>query len=900
MKRLLSLILLLSLLLSTLSCADILGGLIEPPPSGTETPSEPNDPSGGGTPSEPDDPSGNNPPLTPPTRPTPPPVILPGTDADLPTAASASYHLVTSDDAYRLYVLYRTEDGAHYSVTREGTYTLRDGLYTLATDTDPLFGVYRNGTFYLTDETGADSLPSSLRGGSGVTDEQITPAPGNRNEGYLDLANHKNGNNMQALYREMLTACNDFERSDATVTDENYAIAVIDYTALSLTKDESLAVWKIFTLENPAYYWLSTSVYTSSTDLYLCIDKAYAAPAARHQATVDINVMISEARALVKDGMRDLEIALALHDFILDRVDYAYIPGTAEPERAIWAHNIVGASSIGGGVCETYAKTFHFLGTILGLDVLTVSGDAGEPHAWNLLRIGNEWYGVDLTWDDTGEQTHAYTHFGMSADLLAKDHTPDTPYGTGAEYLYALPTVSEMDIALVTLYENGVSLGIYAGIDDAMLRMTNENADYRIDLFNYAFEGEHHNAYPELRHRILSAATPKVKSITLTGGILVLDRYREMTSLYFVNASGFTLHTDLSLEDAIITSELPAHTSFLLGDHTLFFTGTEGACDLSFLGTRTEDDAAVIVTTEKEVALNAYVRLYEASAQTGALILAGGAEITSVAAADLRIAPNDITSPYDYRIESLSHGGQIKILVSDGASLYLSDVASAKLAIELAFESENTFPTLTFTTKPSIPVSITVNGNVDENTVATPINLAHPIAHFPTDMTMKALDVFFTVWYSKGGVSVNRNSLFEINNDGKLQTIDYNILDNSFVMKNDILLLYIGDDVSVTVPSSVREIYPMAFLGLDNLESVTLSEGVEVIQPSAFVRCPKLACIYLPSTLSRFSESFAVLLAPAVSMHYNGTLAELRTLFSKNNISSISAAFTFICKDGTL
>ncbi len=890
MKRLLSLLLLLSLLFSTVSCADILGGLMDPPPSGTQTPSDPNTPS-----------DGNNPSPTPtPTQPTPPPVILPGTDADLPTAVSASYHLVTDEDNYRLYALYRTEDGAHYSVTREGTYTLLDGLYILTTDADPLYGVYHNGTFYLTDETGADSLPSSLRGGDGVTVTDITPVPGNRSEGYRDLSNNTNGANMQALYREMLDACNDFLASDATITDENYAIAVIDYTTLGLTKDEALAVWKIFTLENPAYYWLSTSVYTSSTSLYLCIDKTYAAPATRRQLDVDIYVMVAEARALVRDGMRDLEIALALHDFILDRIDYSYINGTKEPETAIWAHNIIGASSVGGGVCETYAKTFHFLGTILGLDVLTVSGDAGEPHAWNLVRIGNEWYGVDLTWDDTKEQTHAYTHFGMGADLLAKDHTPDTPYGAGANYLYALPTVSEVDIALVTLYENGVSLGIYAGIDDAMLRMTNETADYRIDLFNYAFEGEHHNAYPELRHRILSATTPKVKSITLTGGIFILDRYRESTSLYFVNTEGFTLKTDLSLEDAIITSELPTHTSFSLGDHTLTFTGTEGGCDLSFLGTRTEGSPTVNVRTEKEVTLNVYVRLADVNVESGTLVLAGGAEITAITGADLRIAPDDTDIPYDYRIASVSNSGPIKLLLSDGASLYLADVTSEKLSVELAFEDESSFPNLVFTKKPSTPVSITVDGNVDDDTVATPINLLQPIATFPTDMTMEDLDVSFTVWYSKGGVIVNRSSLFEIKNDGKLQTIDYNIVENSFVMKDDILLLYIGDDTSVTVPTSVREIYPMAFLGLDNLESVTLNEGVEIIQPSAFLRCPKLASIYLPHSLSRFSATFAGSLAPSVSIHYNGTLAELRSLLSKNGITAISAAFTFICKDGTL
>ena len=876
MKRPFVLLVLLCLLLTT-SCANPLGTI-----PGT-APTEPSPSQSAQTPTPP---------------PTTAPVMLPGLSDTLPEPISASYHLTTERDTYLLNVIYRNEDGTRYSVTREGAYTECDGLYTLSTADGPLYGRYVNGTFYLTDETGQSPLPSSLRGGSGVSEIAITPAAGNRADGYFDLANHPGGDRMQTLYRDMLAACETFAASTETVTDTNHAIAVLDYAALSLSKDEAIAVWKIFTLENPAYYWLSTSVYTSSSHLYLCIDPLYEAPAARRSADADIRTMIEAVRARITDDMRELEIALILHDFILERVDYAYIAGTKQPETAIWAHNVVGASTMGAGVCETYAKTFHFLGTILGLDVLTVSGDVGEPHAWNLVCIEGEWYGVDLTWDDTKEKTHAYTHFGMGADQLEKEHTADTPYATGGGYLYALPTVSERDIALVTLYENGISLGVYAGIDDAMRAMTNADADYRIDLYNYAYEGAHLNTYPALRHAILADKTPAVKSITITGGHLAMDRYREQTALYFYNVDGFTLQCDLSVENAALTSELSSMSTLRLQGYTLTFTGESGACHIALIG---EQDAVISVKTVDETILHAYTRVASVGVRSGStLVLAGGAEIETVEGADLRLAPDDVGAGADYHVSRLMGSAQINLLLSDGAKLNLGRATARVLEVELAFEDERTFPTLVFTEAPKAQVSILVDGNVNEATVATPINLARPIATLPQGTSMDILDVSFAVWYSGGGVIVNRDFLFEIKDDGKLQTIDYNIVENDFVVYGDILLLYIGDDASVTVPSMVREIYPAAFLGLDRLERVTLGEGVEIIQPSAFLRCPNLKEIDLPNTLSRFSATFAGALANAVLIRYNGTLTELYALLQKNGISAVSGAFTFVCKDGTL
>ena len=209
------------------------------------------------------------------------------------------------------------------------------------------------------------------------------------------------------------------------------------------------------------------------------------------------------------------------------------------------------------------------------------------------------------------------------------------------------------------------------------------------------------------------------------------------------------------------------------------------------------------------------------------------------------------------------------------------------------------FPTLVFTEKPALPVTLTVDGNVDESTVADPTDIGVPLATFPSDMTMESLDVYFVAWYSKGGVQIPRTNLYEIDENGKLQTIDYNIIDNSFVVLDGVLLLYVGNAAEVILPDAVTAITHMAFACLDTPTSIVMGEGVIEIGSSAFLRCPNLKKITLPGSLERLSYAFADGLAEDVSLTYLGTVEEFTVLLARNYIGFLPEGFTVTCSDGT-
>ena len=100
-------------------------------------------------------------------------------------------------------------------------------------------------------------------------------------------------------------------------------------------------------------------------------------------------------------------IALRIHDLLIDSAWYNVEAGTDD-----YAHTAYGAlvedstGNPGGALCDGYALAYEYLLQRAGLTCTMVCGYAGaseedsEKHAWNLVRLDDDWYEVDPTWDD--------------------------------------------------------------------------------------------------------------------------------------------------------------------------------------------------------------------------------------------------------------------------------------------------------------------------------------------------------------------------------------------------------------------------------------------------------------------------------------------------------------------
>ena len=161
-------------------------------------------------------------------------------------------------------------------------------------------------------------------------------------------------------------------------------------------------------------------------------------------------IVASETDPWMNDALK----ARQLHDWIIRHCEYEdSLNGEKRDDNEnhvassvflSYAINVRG-EGIGETVCDGFAKAYTMLLTTAGIESYHV-GNAG--HAWNLVKIGDSYYHVDITDDD---------------------HTNGTLYGTRYDhFLTACPVPVDYcsvnhpsDHALLTVYTNDVSGEIY-------------------------------------------------------------------------------------------------------------------------------------------------------------------------------------------------------------------------------------------------------------------------------------------------------------------------------------------------------------------------------------------------------------------------------------------------------
>lgn len=83
-----------------------------------------------------------------------------------------------------------------------------------------------------------------------------------------------------------------------------------------------------------------------------------------------------------------------IHDSICKRVVYV-------DDGSTTVHSAYGAIEQGRAVCQGYATLFYAMGMEAGLKVRCVEGTGnGGAHLWNIVKLGDSWYNMDVTWDD--------------------------------------------------------------------------------------------------------------------------------------------------------------------------------------------------------------------------------------------------------------------------------------------------------------------------------------------------------------------------------------------------------------------------------------------------------------------------------------------------------------------
>lgn len=151
--------------------------------------------------------------------------------------------------------------------------------------------------------------------------------------------------------------------------------------------------------------------------------------------------------ALIKPGMTDYDKELKLHDYIVNNsvYDYQNFSNNSVPNIDYTAFGVL---INGTGVCEGYSYAIKRLMTSVGIDcrviVGNVFGGSNGPHAWNIVKLGGQYYQLDATFDDPivnngTKNTLSHGYFNLTDSQISKDHAWDTkqyPICNGSTYKY--------------------------------------------------------------------------------------------------------------------------------------------------------------------------------------------------------------------------------------------------------------------------------------------------------------------------------------------------------------------------------------------------------------------------------------------------------------------------------
>ncbi len=167
----------------------------------------------------------------------------------------------------------------------------------------------------------------------------------------------------------------------------------------------------------------------------------------KNKAVYDIT---SEFINSFSDDMTEYEKELAIHDFIVTQTQYDSSAIGAD-ENTVTSpdnDNPYGTLITNKSICSGYSSTFQLMMDMVGIECITVEGTAHqgtEEHAWNMVKLDDEWYVVDVTWDDpvsNGKDTGrvSYTFFNVTSDFIRNyDHQwneDGIPVADSSKYSY--------------------------------------------------------------------------------------------------------------------------------------------------------------------------------------------------------------------------------------------------------------------------------------------------------------------------------------------------------------------------------------------------------------------------------------------------------------------------------
>ena len=139
-----------------------------------------------------------------------------------------------------------------------------------------------------------------------------------------------------------------------------------------------------------------------------------------------VDAEVSALTEIIPDGASDFEKALLMHDAIAAKYEY---------DLDYTVRDIYNFVKWGKGVCQGYAYFYAYVLRSVGIDCDFVISEEMN-HMWNIVKVGGEWYNVDVTYDDPVGSNDIPSFYGKADHLYFMRSDENFLYHKGGVKLY--------------------------------------------------------------------------------------------------------------------------------------------------------------------------------------------------------------------------------------------------------------------------------------------------------------------------------------------------------------------------------------------------------------------------------------------------------------------------------
>lgn len=184
--------------------------------------------------------------------------------------------------------------------------------------------------------------------------------------------------------------------------------------------------------DHPEFFWVGSNIEVQQSALSGNVVSyslsVTVPPEQREDMRIRLEQAADECIAGIPEGATEYQKIKAIYEYLIDTTDY----DSSSPDN----QNIQSALLNHRSVCAGYSRAFQYILHRMGMFCTYVTGSivTGGDHGWNIVRIGENYYNVDVTWGDpvfagaadaNASRLMNYNYLCCTDAELYRTHVPD-------------------------------------------------------------------------------------------------------------------------------------------------------------------------------------------------------------------------------------------------------------------------------------------------------------------------------------------------------------------------------------------------------------------------------------------------------------------------------------------